>query len=64
MAFPDSPEGKLGVARFKAECCLRGLPLKGRWITPDEVVTAFPDSSKGKLGIAHFKVACCLRHLR
>ncbi|MBO9482005.1 hypothetical protein [Salinisphaera sp. G21_0] len=36
-AFPDSPEGKLGVVRFKAECCFRGLLLNGQQVNPDEV---------------------------
>ncbi|USE34534.1 hypothetical protein [Endozoicomonas sp. SCSIO W0465] len=62
-AFPDSPEGKLGIARFKQECCLIGLLLNGRQVTPDAVVKDFPDSPEGKLGIARFKVECCLRGL-
>ncbi|WP_175404862.1 hypothetical protein, partial [Endozoicomonas atrinae] len=42
--FPDSPEGKLGIARFKEQCCLRGLLLtpdgkqKPEQVTPDAVV--------------------------
>ncbi|MGO0306927.1 hypothetical protein ACTL6P_10005 [Endozoicomonas acroporae] len=37
MAFQDSPEAKLGVARFKAKCCLRHLPLNSETISPDSV---------------------------
>ncbi|WP_257286530.1 hypothetical protein, partial [Endozoicomonas sp. SESOKO1] len=33
---------KLAIARFKAECCLRGLPLFGQPVIPDAVVRAFP----------------------
>ena len=60
---------QLAVARFKAECCLRGLLLtpdgkqKPEQVTPDAVVKDFPDSPEGKLGIARFKAECCLRGL-
>uniref|UniRef100_UPI002147930B hypothetical protein n=1 Tax=Endozoicomonas sp. SESOKO1 TaxID=2828742 RepID=UPI002147930B len=62
-AFPDNPEGKLGIARFKEHCCLRGLELDGKQVTPDAVVMDFPDSPEGKLGIVRFKEHCCLRNL-
>ncbi|USE34532.1 hypothetical protein [Endozoicomonas sp. SCSIO W0465] len=54
---------QLAIARFKAECCLRGLLLNGQQVTPDAVVKDFPDSPEGKLGIARFKAECCLRGL-
>ncbi|WP_257283011.1 hypothetical protein, partial [Endozoicomonas sp. SESOKO1] len=62
-SFPDSPEGKLGIALFKTKCCLRGLTLNGQLVTPDVVVKSFPDSPEGKLGTALFKSKCCLRGL-
>uniref|UniRef100_UPI0021497EBD hypothetical protein n=1 Tax=Endozoicomonas sp. SESOKO1 TaxID=2828742 RepID=UPI0021497EBD len=62
-AFPDSPEGKLGIARFKEQCCLRGLPLNGQQVTPDAVVRDFPDNPESELGRARFKAKCCLRGL-
>ncbi|USE34529.1 Pur family transcription activator [Endozoicomonas sp. SCSIO W0465] len=61
--YPDSPEGKLGIARFKAECCLKGLALNGQQVIPDAVVKDFPESLEGKLGMARFKELCCLRGL-
>ncbi|WP_257293919.1 hypothetical protein, partial [Endozoicomonas sp. YOMI1] len=51
------------LARFKEECCLRGLSLNGQQVTTDEVLRAFPDSPEGKLGSAYFKERCCLRGL-
>ncbi|WBA82330.1 hypothetical protein [Endozoicomonas sp. GU-1] len=62
-AFPESPEGKLGIARFKEKCCLRGLLLNNQQVTPDAVIKDFPDSPEGKLGIACFKSQCCLMGL-
>ncbi|WP_257296055.1 hypothetical protein, partial [Endozoicomonas sp. YOMI1] len=50
-------------ARFKEQCCLRGLLLNGQQVTPDAVVKGFPDSQEGKLGIARFKAESCLRGL-
>ncbi|WP_299729468.1 hypothetical protein [uncultured Endozoicomonas sp.] len=59
----------LDLARFKAECCLKGLfltpdgKLKPEQVTPDAVVKDYPGSPEGKLGIARFKQECCLRGL-
>uniref|UniRef100_UPI00214877A8 hypothetical protein n=1 Tax=Endozoicomonas sp. SESOKO1 TaxID=2828742 RepID=UPI00214877A8 len=61
--FPDSPEGKLGIVRFRAECCLRGLSLNGQLVTADMVVRDFPERAEGKLGKARFKEQCCLKSL-
>ncbi|WP_257294418.1 hypothetical protein [Endozoicomonas sp. YOMI1] len=62
--FPDSPEGRLGIAHFKLECCLRGLMLNGHQVTPEAVVKDFPDTPEGKLGMTRFKEQCCLRGLK
>ncbi|WP_422446821.1 MULTISPECIES: hypothetical protein [unclassified Endozoicomonas] len=67
QAFNRQPDRKnkykLAIARFKAECCLKCLPLYGYQVTPGEVVKDFPGSPEGKLGIARFKEQCCLKGL-
>ncbi|WP_257286059.1 hypothetical protein, partial [Endozoicomonas sp. SESOKO1] len=61
-AFPDSPEGKLGIARFKAECCLKNLPLNGQLVTPNMVVDHY-QAAEATLELARFKAECCLKRL-
>ncbi|MES9934776.1 MAG: hypothetical protein ABW162_18380, partial [Candidatus Sedimenticola sp. PURPLELP] len=59
---------QLAVARFKAECCLRGLLLtpdgkqKPEQVTPDAVVKDY-QAAKATLELARFKAECCLRGL-
>ena len=59
---------QLGIARFKAECCLRGLLLtpdgkqKPGQVTPDAVVKDY-QAAKATLELARFKEQCCLRGL-
>ncbi|WP_422467659.1 hypothetical protein [Endozoicomonas sp. ALC013] len=53
---------KLAIARFKAECCLRGLVFKGQRVAPDVVVRDF-EAIKVTLELARFKAECCLRSL-
>ena len=59
---------QLAVARFKAECCLRGLLLtpdgkqKTEQVTPDAVVKDY-QAAKATLELALFKEQCCLRGL-
>ncbi|WBA83515.1 hypothetical protein [Endozoicomonas sp. GU-1] len=60
--FPDNPKGWLGIARFKAECCLKRLPLNGRQITPEAVVKGY-QALGARLELARFKGECCLRDL-
>ncbi|WP_257285345.1 hypothetical protein, partial [Endozoicomonas sp. SESOKO1] len=48
------------LAHFKGQCCLLGLPLAGKWVTPGEVIKDFPESPEGKLGMAYFKQQCFL----
>ncbi|WBA83240.1 hypothetical protein [Endozoicomonas sp. GU-1] len=54
---------QLAIARFKAECCIKGLLLNGQRVTADAVVKDFPDTPEGKLGIARFMERCCLSGL-
>ncbi|WP_257284037.1 hypothetical protein [Endozoicomonas sp. SESOKO1] len=53
---------KLAKARFKAECCLRGLPLNGQLVTTDAVVKDYR-AANARLELARFKAECCLRGL-
>ncbi|WP_257286488.1 hypothetical protein, partial [Endozoicomonas sp. SESOKO1] len=53
---------QLAIARFKEECCLRGLLLKGRQVTTDEVVKGF-QSVRAALELVRFKEQCCLKGL-
>ncbi len=53
---------KLAIVRFKEECCLRGLPLKGQQVTTNAVVQGF-QSVRAILDLARFKELCCLRGL-
>ncbi|WP_257283327.1 hypothetical protein [Endozoicomonas sp. SESOKO1] len=53
---------KLAIARFKAECCLRGLPLNGQQVTPGAVVKGY-QTARAALELARFKEQCCLRGL-
>ena len=57
--FPNSPQGKLGIARFKEQCCLRGLTLNGRQVTPDAVVKEY-QAARATLELARFTAECCL----
>ena len=51
---------KLAIARFKEKCYLRGMPLNGQPVIPNEVVKAY--QAIGALReLAIFKSACCLR---
>ncbi|WP_257283433.1 hypothetical protein, partial [Endozoicomonas sp. SESOKO1] len=59
---PESPEGRLGAARFRAECCLRGLTLNGQPVTTEVVVKDF-QAARATLELARFKAECCLREL-
>ncbi len=53
---------KLAIVRFKEECCLRGLPLKGQKVTTSAVVQGL-QSVSAILELARFKELCCLRGL-
>ncbi|MBO9482774.1 hypothetical protein [Salinisphaera sp. G21_0] len=53
---------KLAIVRFKEECCLRGLPLKGQKVTTNAVVQGL-QSVSAILELARFKELCCLRGL-
>ena len=50
----------LAIARFKSECCLRGLPLNGEPIAPDSVVAHFKQINV-PLELARFQNTCCRR---
>ncbi|WBA85860.1 hypothetical protein [Endozoicomonas sp. GU-1] len=52
----------LAIARFKADCCLRGLSLNGQQVSPDSVVKDYL-AAKATLELARFKEHCCLRSL-
>uniref|UniRef100_UPI0021481C23 hypothetical protein n=1 Tax=Endozoicomonas sp. SESOKO1 TaxID=2828742 RepID=UPI0021481C23 len=60
--FPDTPEGKLGLARFKAECCLRGLRLNNQPVTVEIVVKDY-QANRAALELARFMEQCCLKGL-
>ncbi|WBA83239.1 hypothetical protein [Endozoicomonas sp. GU-1] len=62
MEYPNSPEGKRGIAYFKERCCLRGLSLNGQLITPDEVIQDY-QAIKATIELVRFKAECCLRGL-
>ena len=53
---------KVAIARFKAECYLRGLPLNGRQVTPEVVVSDY-QAAGAILELARFKAECCLKGL-
>ncbi len=55
---------QVGRARFLSFCCLSGIALRGRTVTPDNVATCFPDTPEGKLGLAHFRIQCREKNLR
>ena len=60
--FPDTQQGRHGMARFKSNACFMGLLLDGQRIATEEVaddyvLAAFP------LGQARFFSNCCLRGL-
>ncbi|MBO9494511.1 hypothetical protein J7438_10480 [Thalassotalea sp. G20_0] len=53
---------QLAIARFRAECCLRYLPLHGQQVTPEQVVRDY-QAVRARLELARFKEECCLRGL-
>lgn len=60
--FPDTLQGRQGMARFKSNACFMGLLLNGQRVATEEVaddyvLAAFP------LGQARFFSNCCLRGL-
>ena len=60
--FPDTPQGRQGIARFKNDACFMGLLLNGQRVSTEEVansyvLAAFP------MGLARFFSNCCLRGL-
>ncbi|WP_257285141.1 hypothetical protein, partial [Endozoicomonas sp. SESOKO1] len=61
-AFPESTEGKLGIARFQEQCCLKGLSLNGQPVTPDALSRTY-QAVNATLELAHFMEQCCLKGL-
>ncbi|MBO9493926.1 hypothetical protein J7438_07480 [Thalassotalea sp. G20_0] len=59
---PDRNKYLVAITRFKAECCQKGLLLKGRRISPDEVVNEF-QAARATLELARFMEECCLKGL-
>ncbi|WBA79796.1 hypothetical protein [Endozoicomonas sp. GU-1] len=59
---PDRTKYLVAITRFKAECCQKGLLLKGRRISPDEVVNEF-QVARATLELARFMEECCLKGL-
>lgn len=58
--FPDTVQGRQGIARFKSDACFMGLLLNGQRIATEEVadgyvLAGFP------IGLARFFSNCCLR---
>ncbi|WBA80248.1 hypothetical protein [Endozoicomonas sp. GU-1] len=58
----QSNKQALAIARFKAECCLKGLLLNNREVTPEAVVEGY-QAANATLELARFKQECCLNHL-
>ena len=61
-AFLNYKGNKKSLTYFKAECCIRGLLLNGRLVTPKMVLTSF-DRAASVVGRAKFKANCCLKGL-
>ena len=59
--YPKDDTGRLGLARFMADCFKHGLPLNGQRVAPADVVKCFPHTPLGMLGRARFKQECCLK---
>ncbi|MGI2025711.1 hypothetical protein [Endozoicomonas acroporae] len=59
---PDRNKYLVAITRFKAECCQKGLLLKGRRVSPDEVANEF-QAARATLELARFMEECCLKGL-
>lgn len=59
--YPKGDTGRLGLARFMADCFQHGLQLNGKPVSPVDVVKCFPYTPLGMLGRARFKQECCLK---
>ena len=60
--FPDTPQGRLGMARFKSEMCFKGLLLNGQRVAPEEAASGYVLAGV-PIGLARFFSNCCLRGL-
>ena len=61
-SFPDTPSGKLALARFRENCCLKTVPIHGQLVTPESVVNDFL-AINARLELARFRQECCEREI-
>ena len=60
--FPQSTDGKAGLARFRAKCCEDDIRLNGQQVTPDSVVAGLRAAGT-PLDLAFFLSYCCQNDL-
>ena len=61
-SFPQSPDGKAGLARFRAKCCEGDIRLNDQKVTPDSVVAGLRAAGT-PLDLAFFLSHCCQNDL-
>ncbi len=61
-SFPDTPSGKLALARFREDCCLQTIPIHGQPVTAESVVNDFL-AINARLELARFREECCRRKI-
>ena len=60
---PEVSRVAMGLAYFRARCCLQGLPIGGESVTPDTVAADFL-ALGAQLELSRFKADCCLEGLK
>lgn len=60
LGFPNTQRGRLGIACFKAQCCLRHLLLDGQLLSPESVARELRTIGAAR-ELLRFKAQCCLR---